>query len=108
MLLIEESWVNATRGHRCGESGLYEPFTDDIGVLFRAMQREHGRCVSSVYVDAPDGRRLRVGWCFQKRQEYADARPSWPDERRYYLAETWVMLYEREPTRTCTHHYREL
>ena len=29
MLLIEESWVNATRGHRCGESGLYEPFTDD-------------------------------------------------------------------------------
>ncbi len=94
---IDEKYVNATKGHHIGESGLYEPFTDDIGDLFKALVREHGRCVSKVYVDR-DGKAIPVGWVFHKRRAYDDS------PRETFLCETWVTLHAEAPTVTRREH----
>jgi hypothetical protein len=97
VMLISETWLDADKGWQLGESDPYEPYTDDTGTLFRALQREYGRCVSRVYVDTPDGAKA-CGWVFQKRRQYDDCKDS-------YLAETWVTLYDAPDTVTREHHY---
>ena len=91
MLKIRETWVNASEGYNCGDSDWYEPFTEDRGELFRACQREHGRCISNVYVDVPVAfyppKTKKVGWVFQKRAKYTDCENT-------YLQETWIELRE--------------
>ncbi len=93
-LYVEENWINASEGHRNGDSEIYETFTDNRGELYRAMRREYGRCVSKVYIN--DGQ--PVGWVFQKRQQYDDS----PET---FLLETWVTVYSEPPTETIDHHY---
>lgn len=99
-MFIEEVWTNETEGYGCGESGLYEPFTDNVGKLFKFLQKEYGRCQSSVYVDK-DGKAVKVGWYFQKRRKYEDC-------NEYFLQGTWVTLYESKPDVEVTHHYKEI
>jgi len=94
LLQIHESWTEVKeedlgdggwdrRAYGLGESGWYEPFTEDLGKLFKSLNKEYGRCVSKVYQDAPDGVADPVGWVFQKRVKQSDYKPS-------YLQETWV------------------
>ncbi len=64
MLQINEHWV--TDKYRLGESGWYEPFTDNIGRLFKELQQRLGRCVSKIYEDAPDGGVNTIGWVFRR------------------------------------------
>ena len=90
MLQVNETYVNATKGYQFGDSGWYTPYTEDKGRLFRNYQREYGRCVSKVYVDLPGGKVQPVGWVFEKRMEYEDARRSWSKEQREYVREVWV------------------
>lgn len=96
-LLIREVFVNETRGCRFGAEEWYEPYTDDRGRLFRTMQREYGRCVSTkMYIDTKTQEIKPVGWVFQKRMRYEDARRD-PDTGRYkdsdyYVREVWVEL----------------
>ena len=78
----EEGWDKVA--YLNGESGWYEPFTDDLGRLFKSLRREYGRCVSRVYQDTPDGTADPIGWVFQKRAKYTDS----PET---YLQEVWVM-----------------
>lgn len=80
--------VNATKGYRFCEEDPYETCHADKGSLFRAMQREFGRCASTMYVDKKDGKTLPVGWVFQKRMRYEDARTDTPND--YYIREAWV------------------
>ena len=91
---VEENWINATKGHRTGNSDVYETFTDNRGELYRAMQREYGRCTGKVYVD--DGQ--PIGWVFQKRQQYDDCQET-------FLLETWVTVHTMPPTKTTKCHY---
>jgi len=91
MLQIQETYINQTRGHRFGESGWYKPFTDDKGKLFRSLQREYGKCTSRVYQDTPDGKPDAIGWVFEKRMRYEDARGKHP-ERDFYTREVWVTI----------------
>ena len=93
-LYVQETYVNETKGYRCGESEVYETFTDKPGRLFRDMQREYGRCVSSMYIDGEDGNAQRIGWVFRKRMEYEDYRGH---GERYYVREVWVSVHERKP-----------
>jgi hypothetical protein len=79
--LSEDGWDHERYG--IGESGWYEPFTDNLGELFKSLRKEYGRCVSRVYQDTPDGTADPVGWVFQKRVKYWDANET-------YLQETWV------------------
>lgn len=94
-MLIIEDYLNATKGYRFGDSGPYEPYTTDLKRLFRSMSKEYGRCVSSVYVDGENGKPIRVGWVFQGRVRYEDARESWPKDEQSYLREVWVTFLER-------------
>ena len=100
-LQVEEVYINATEGYRLGDGDMYEPFTDDIGRLFRSMQQEHGRCVGKMYVE-PDGR--QIGWVFEKRRAYEDART----KANTYLQRVWVTLHEKKPTKTTEYHYKYL
>lgn len=84
MLLVRETFTNEDKGYRFGESEWYEAYTDDRGKLFRSMQREYGRCVSSVYVE-PNAK--PVGWYFERREQYEDAAET-------YTRGVWVELRE--------------
>jgi hypothetical protein len=97
-LQIRETFTNETRGYRSDWSEWYEPYTDNIGRLFRGMQREYGRCVGRIYVDAPrDGSAFGAvgssacGWYFEKKVEYEDSgrfgRP-----RAFYTRGVWVEM----------------
>lgn len=79
-LQIRESFVNLDRNVMFGESDWYMPFTDNVGKLFRSLQREYGRCASRMYND-PGAR--PCGWVFIKRDVYEDT-------GKTYLRETWV------------------
>lgn len=48
MLLVKETFVNETKGWIFNESGFYPPYTEEVKELFRAMQKEYGRCISRV------------------------------------------------------------
>ena len=83
-LMISEVYVNVTRSCRYGESGIYESFADTTGELFKSCRKEHGKCVSKVYIDTKNGTR-QIGWVFQKKRRYDDTNEE-------YLAEVWVTL----------------
>lgn len=105
-ILIREEYVNATKGHLLGDSGEpYEPFTDDLGRLFKSLQSEFGKVGSKVYVDTTQGVK-HVGWCFVKRMRYEDARDN--SERSFYIREVWVTLFEPceadDPSASVTRH----
>ena len=96
-MLIQETWVNKTENHICGESEPYEPYTDNIGKLFLNLQREYGRCISKMHIDTPEGVK-NIGWVFEKKTKYTDCDQT-------YLQETWVTLHKKPPTITTTAHY---
>ena len=98
-ILINEEWIDRTRGVSHGNSGVYETWATEPGELYRALVREYGRCISKVYIDGPDGKPRAIGWVFEKRRRYEDV----PET---YLQETWVTLHTEQPTRTTQHHYR--
>ncbi len=72
-MLIKETWINRTENCGYGDSGEYEPFTDNIGKLFKALQKEHGRCQGKVYVDI-QGAARQTGWVFVKNCQYTDTK----------------------------------
>jgi hypothetical protein len=89
VIQVCETYVNETKGHMIGKSGWYEPYTDNKGQLFRAMQREYGRCISSMYA-VHAGETFKVGWVFQSKDRYEDAHSR--DDT--YLREVWVEVRE--------------
>lgn len=97
-MFIEENWINRTEGYRIGDSGIYEPYTDNLKTLFQYYQREYGRCVSSVYVDTIEGKAKKIGWVFEQKARYEDT-------GEFYIRETWVTLHEKMPERKTTYHY---
>lgn len=99
-LFIQESWVNATDGHRTGQSEVYETRFDDTGELFRSLQQEYGRCTGKVYIDDLKGNSRQTGWVFQKRQKYDDCNDT-------FLLETWVTVHEEPETRSVKYHYHK-
>ncbi len=105
-LFVQETWIevrnkNTDKERRIGlgESDVYETFTDDRGELYRAMQKEYGRCISKIYVDEAGFKRRKkmpkfkeIGWVFVKREKYGDCNET-------YLQETWVTVQTKEPAR---------
>lgn len=79
---IQISHVNRDKGYIYSQ---YDEKLDhhDRGSLFRRLSREFGRCSSKVYV----GEGTPVGWCFEKKARYDDARET-------YIMETWVTITE--------------
>ena len=99
-LYAREMLVNTTEGYRFGDTDWYETSSTTTGDLFREMQREYGRCVSSMYNEKEtDGKweTIRVGWVFVKTVQYEDT-----DET--YLQETWVEISDEEPVKIPSHY----
>lgn len=88
------------RGAIYGESDVFETFTSDRGELFRSCVREYGRCTGKIYIDRVDGKTHAIGWVFVKRRKYDDC-------NKTFLAETWVTVHEKPPTKTITYYYAE-
>ena len=93
-MLIKETFENVTEGHLLGENPGCEPWTTNLKLLFRDMSKEYGRCTGSIYIDQKDGSTKRIGWHFEKRMQYEDARDSWPKEKRFYVRGVWVTFLE--------------
>lgn len=98
-LVLSFSLTNEDRGVRFSEweEPLDDHFVDDegkleAGALYRALQREYGRCQSSVYIDRANGETERVGWFFVSRQRYEDTGEP-------YLRGAWVTVLERPRAR---------
>ena len=117
-LMIKETYVNSSEGHRIGESEWSEPYTDDLGELFRSSQKEYGGCKSRMFADVrlPGDAfvafgvivpvRYTVMWCgwvFSRREHYEDARPIPGTNGRkfresdYYTREVWVQFRPAQP-----------
>jgi hypothetical protein len=99
-MLIEEIYTDYTNNLRLGESGIFKPFTEDIGELFKSLQSEYGRCISKVYIDIED-KACPIGWVFQKRVKYDDCNET-------YLRSVWVTLHNEKPTVKTTYNYHFL
>lgn len=100
-LWAEERFINETEHSSFGESGLYETAYDKPGDLFRAMQREYGRCISKVYMDRVDGTTQAIGWVFESRDKYQD-----DDET--YLRHVWVTVHNSAPRHSVEYDLAEL
>ena len=100
-LYVQESFVNATKGYRFGDSDVYESYANTTGELYRAMLKEYGRCMGKVYVDSPEGPPMHVGWVFQGKQQYEDCKDT-------YLREVWVTVHDAPDTVTRTSHYHAI
>ncbi len=96
-MLIKETWINKTENHSCGNSDLFEPYTENIKELFQSLQKEYGRCVSKMYID-PNSQ--QIGWVFEKRIKYEDC-------NEYFIQETWIELHKSQPDHLITNHYHE-
>lgn len=100
-MLIRETFVNRTENYLFGEGEPYEPFTDNIGRLFRSLSKEYGRCTGRMYYERKQGGDVPIGWVFEKRMRYEDA-------NKYYIREVWVSLHDAPDTVTREAHYHEL
>lgn len=86
-MLYAESNVNATEDAMTGPERVLEaPRKDTPGALFSQLQAENGRCTGHVYIDR-NGDSVPVGWVFEKRKEYVDAKET-------YLHRTWITVLE--------------
>lgn len=86
-ILINESWADATKGYKLGDSGIYESRFDQPRALFVALQKEYGKCVSKMYVDVK-GVATPVGWVFQKEKQYDNSTDT-------FILETWVSVHNK-------------
>ena len=101
-LWIQTESVDATRDIRI-DSSKPEPtnFEDDeVGVLYRALRSNLGRCIGKVYIDTQKKEVVPIGWVFQKRQEYDRS-------NRTYLLETWVTILNGPQERFRINHRRK-
>ena len=87
MIHIKETYINKNEDCTFGDSEVYETFTDSVGELFKHLQQEFGRCVSSMYIDKKDGTTKKIGWVFEKKNHYTNS-----DEK--YMQETWIELHK--------------
>ena len=92
MIYIQETYINKTAGYTVGESEVFETRFDSLGELYRAMVKEHGRCISKVYV----GEGTPIGWVFIGTDRYIDTREP-------YQRETWVTVHASMPVRTVSY-----
>jgi hypothetical protein len=70
----------------------YETYTDSLGELYRACRKQHGRCVSRVYLEK--GEKVKpIGWVFLKKN------PGEPEGDGSGVIETWVTVYTKPPVR---------
>lgn len=88
-LVVSERHVNATEGYRydCTSPYLTKYLSNERGALYRALQKEYGRCINKQYTEWADGTSTVSGYIFQSKQRYYDT-------NKYYIREVWVTITE--------------
>ena len=94
MLHLKETQVNQSENYLCYEPYWFETRHEDKGSLFKALQKEHGRCRGRSYRDTEKGAK-HVGWVFLKREEYEDSHET-------FLLETWTEFRDIAPPLHCS------
>ena len=90
-LFISESHVNRTKGYLYSDIEPYETWADidQLGDLYHSLQKDYGRCISSMYIDHSDRvKTQKIGWVFLRRAQYEDTKET-------YLQETWITVFVR-------------
>jgi hypothetical protein len=109
-LWIKETWVSVeesendegddtTKRYGNGNSDIYETMHETPGELFKALQKEHGKCISKVYQDREAGS-IQIGWVFEKKAVYSDTKTP-------YKQETWVEVHDKKPETKTTFFYTD-
>ena len=101
MIHIKETHINKDEKCTFGDTDVYETYTDSIGELFKDLQIQFGRCVSSMYVDKKDGATKKIGWVFEKKNKYNDC-------NKTYMQETWIELHKTKPKKTIEYDLLEM
>lgn len=71
MLIQEETIIHEKDvTYSGGESGLYEPFTQDLDQLFTFCEKEFGEFQSHICIDDKQETRC-IGWVFSQELPYA-------------------------------------
>ena len=83
---IQETLVEVKGDTQCifSESDIYTPYTNDSGVLYKALVKEYGRCLGKLYRDY-NGQTLVSGWIFEKRMQYDDSDDT-------FLRHAWISV----------------
>lgn len=97
-MYTKETYINRSENVMIGESDFLETWTDNIGELFRSLQKEYGRA-QKMFIDDPDtGAPKQVGWVFTGKDHYTDTGEP-------YTREVWVEVHEKEPDIQVTKYY---
>lgn len=94
MLWITEKYVDVPKGQTYNVVNWYETRykDDELQALMRFLCKAFGR-IRSMWCDRPGGGRHQVGWVFEKRVPYEDAK----GPKDTYLREVWVEVSIGDP-----------
>lgn len=99
-MYVQETWIDRTDDCLLGEGEVYESFTDNVGELFKSLQKESGKCIGKLHL-GHKGEILTIGWVFLRKEKYTDC-------NKTYLRETWVTLHDELPKTTTEYFYHTL
>ena len=86
-LWIQTATFNKTEGSAISVGNApVETEYKDKDALLTACEREFGKCTGKLYAYSK-GKRVTVGWTFERKQKYSDT-------RKPYTQETWVTIYK--------------
>jgi hypothetical protein len=88
-LWIRETFINADKGYRYGDTQIYETDCETTGELFHRLKREYGNARMMYSENRETGKSVRVGWVFHSTARYDDT-----DEP--YKREVWVSVFCRK------------
>ena len=81
---VEIAMCNHTENYIIFEDVQEWDTCETIAEVYKAAQKEFGRCVSKMYIDTDDPNKPKhVGWVFEKKQKYEDT-------KEFYIQETWI------------------
>jgi hypothetical protein len=100
MFWVRETLLDRTGNYIFSDGDWWQTGDNTLGTIFKAFQREYGRCTGKMYIDRPkrfDGPStpLQIGWIFESKQRFEDARSYRPED--YYIREAWVEVSTTEP-----------
>ena len=111
-LFIEIVSYNASNGYPVNFPNFEETKYSNKTELYRAFVKEYGKCTGKQYIDSPKGKRVQIGWIFEKRELYSDVRlgksirslDKEAKEKYTFILETWVSVHTAKPeTKTINH-----
>lgn len=85
MLLIREFYMNEDKGYWYDYEEYYRSHTDDLGMLYKSLQKKYGRCLSRI--NPYD----RIIYYFLKRMPY-------DDNSGTYLQKTKIVIRDVQET----------